>query len=362
MKIDRIEVQPWDIPMYAPYRSAQRTTTVAHNILVTLFLESGVIGYGESAPARYVTEETPGSVLRAVNLAASRLVGETAPRAAELISENEHLIPAPGARSALEMALYDAMARAAGVPLYRLMGGDADSPVVRATDISIPLLPPGIVAERAADAASRGFRTLKLKVGGGDGEDAARVRAVADAAPDALLRLDGNQAFSAHSAVEFVEQVGELVPRIQLLEQPTRAGDDDALKFVQDHVPFPVFADESCHGAEDARRLLEAQACRGVVLKLAKSGLTGTYETACVAAEAGGLCLFGCMMESHIGIAAALHLTLALGESVVPLLDLDGHLLVDDRALVSGGPQQDGETMRVDPEQPGLGVSVRTVI
>lgn len=357
MHIARLEAYPWDVPMRAPYRSAQRTTTVAQNVLVKLHLADGIVGYGEAAPATYVTGETQVSILRAINLAAPRLVHRPAPDATEIIAEQ--LVTTPGARGAMEMALYDAMARAADMPLYKLMGGADNSPTSRITDLSLPLLTEPVAVERATQAARRGFTTLKIKIGGGDeAADVRRVRAIANAAPQAKLRLDGNQGFTPAAAIRLVEDLMDLTARIELFEQPTKAGDDAAMAQVQKGIPFPVFADESCHSAEDAKRLLETGICRGVVLKLAKSGLTGAYEVAQAVAEAGGVCLFGCMMETRVGIGAALHLTLALGESVVPMLDLDGHLLVNDETCVIGGPRQDGQTLSIDPALPGLGVSV----
>jgi o-succinylbenzoate synthase len=357
MQIVRIDAYPWDIAMRAPYRSAQRTTTVAQNVLVELELADGTIGYGESAPAQYVTSETQALVLRAVNLAASRLVGKQAPFAAEIITE--HLVTTPGASAALETALYDAMARATNLPLYRLMGADEDALTARETDISIPLISPDDASQRAKEAVQNGFRAIKIKVGSNFlDEDVNRVRAIAEAAPHAQIRLDGNQAFTGDEALRLVERLYDLLERIELFEQPTKAKDDKAMKFVHDRIPFPVFADESCHKAEDAGRLISEGICGGVVLKIAKSGLTGTYAMAQVTHEAGGKCLFGCMMESHLGISAALHLALALGEATVPMLDLDGHLLVDDTNKVAGGPTQNGATISIDPTQPGLGVRI----
>jgi L-alanine-DL-glutamate epimerase-like enolase superfamily enzyme len=173
------------------------------------------------------------------------------------------------------------------------------------------------------------------------------------------LRLDGNQGFAKEAAVRFLESLSDLVPVIELLEQPTKAGDDEAMTFVSERVPVPVFADESVHHAEDARRLVETGVCSGVVLKLAKSGLSETGKIAEAVRSAGGRCLFGCMMETHIATGAALHLALALGEETVPLLDLDGHLLVNDQAILTGGFTQQRDVLQVNPAEAGLGVQLR---
>jgi o-succinylbenzoate synthase len=355
--VSRIDARAWDVPMRAPYQSAQRLTTTAHNVLVTVTLGDGAVGYGESAPATYVTGETQASVLEAVRVAIPALVGQEAGAAAERLAGKPAVTP--GARGALETALLDAAARAAGVPLYRFLGGDAEAGTARATDLSLPILPPEEAAKRAEAAAREGFRALKIKVGGGDvAADEARVRAVAGAAPGAMLRLDGNQGLSAEEAVNLYVALADLAPRIELFEQPTPAGDDAAMAFVQQKLPCPVLADESAHDAEDARRLIESGVCRGVVLKLAKSGLLETRRIAEAAHRAGGRCLFGCMMETRVGITAALHLAVALGPEFVPYLDLDGHLLVNDDDLVVGGVTRSEDVLYIDEDAAGLGLRV----
>ena len=346
--------------MRAPYRSAQRLTTVAHNVLATLRLDDGSVGWGESAPARYVTGETQESVTDTARALGDALVGRDADDARAFLAAQ--VFATPGAAGALEIALADACARAAGLPLFRFLGASADTVPERATDLSLPLLAPDEAGRRAADAATQGYRALKIKAGSGDADaDRARVEAVARAAPDAHLRLDGNQGFSADDAVRFLDSLGDdVVPRIALFEQPTRAGDDAALAFVAARAFCPVYADEAVKTPGDARRLLESKACAGVVLKLAKSGLSGTVAIAEAVRDAGGTCLFGCMMETRIGVGAALHLALTLGESVVSGLDLDGHLLVNDSAYVWGdGLSQTGDVLRADPRAPGLSLSAR---
>ncbi len=341
--------------MRSAYRSAQRVTTTAHNVLVTVTLEDGTIGYGESAPAHYVTGETQESVWQWIHDFAPRLRNRPFDDVEGLISDAGGA--QPGAVGALETAILDARARAAGLPLYRLLDGDVGTPTSRETDLSLPILTPEEAAVRAGAAVQDGFRSLKVKVGCGDlAEDEARVRAVAEAAPEISLRLDGNQGFAREEAVRFLESLSDLLPRIELLEQPTRAGDDRAMAFVSERVSVPVFADESAHHAINARRLVEERICSGVVLKLAKSGLSETVRIANAVRSAGGKCLFGCMMETRIATGAALHLALALGEETVPMLDLDGHLLVNDSEMLAGGFTQQGARLQVDPSEAGLGV------
>jgi o-succinylbenzoate synthase len=356
LKILDITANAWDVPMRSPYRSAQRITTTARNVLVTVTLADGSIGYGESAPATYVTGETQESVLQALTGVIPALRGAEAEEVYPTLTGR--LSDFPGAAGALEIALADALAHSQGVPLYRFLGAGADVSPTRATDLSLPILTAAEASVRAAQAAQDGFHALKIKVGAGDlAEDAARVRAIAEAAPEVTLRLDGNQGFTPEEAVRFIEGLSDLAPRIEMLEQPTKAGDDTAMAFVSQRIPFPVFADESVHHVEDASRMVGGGICGGVVLKLAKSGLSQTGAIARATHAAGGRCLFGCMMETRIAVGAALSLTIALGPEIVPMLDLDGHLLVNDAEVISGGLTQSGDVLILASDKPGLGLT-----
>lgn len=363
MKITNWEVRTFDVPMRSPYRSAQRTTTTAHNVIVTVTVDGEHVGVGESAPATYVTGETQESV----RVAARRFfAGHELQSPSDLLARAvRDLSATPGALGAVEIAVMDAQSRASGVPLYRFLNPAAPQNVLlrRKTDLSLPILPPEEAGRRAAEASAQGFRVFKIKVGVGDiAEDAARVRAVADAAPGSHLRLDGNQAFTPETAFQLLDALTDLLDQIELFEQPTPAGDDATMLEVHRNLPgtMAVFADESCHDAEDAKRLIEGGYCGGVVLKLAKSGVSGTAQIARATQNAGGKCLFGCMMETHIGISAALHLAVALGEEAVPMLDLDGHLLTNDADLLKGGFTQTADILTLDANVPGTGVALRS--
>jgi len=350
--------------MRTPYQSAQRLTTVARNVLVTVELEGGIQGYGEAAPATYVTGETQVSVVQKLRDQAHLWIGrDVSDVDASVLGRTAVSEGWPGAGGALEMALADAVARENGRPFFDRDGTHFHKKQCsRATDLSLPILPYDETVRRAAEAAQSGFRSLKLKIGGGDiAADIARVRAVGEAAPGVSLRLDGNQGLTPDAALYLIGELGDLLSRIAFLEQPTRAGDDDAMRFVAERIPVPVFADESVHTAADARRLIDSGICRGLVLKVAKSGIAETEAIATVARDFGVPCLFGCMMETHIAIGAALRMAISFGTEIVPYLDLDGHLLVDDTDRVEGGFSQRGDILTVDPNQPGLDVHLRAV-
>jgi L-alanine-DL-glutamate epimerase-like enolase superfamily enzyme len=198
------------------------------------------------------------------------------------------------------------------------------------------------MARRAEKAAAR-FGRLKLKLGGGDGLDVERVRAVRGVT-DLPLMVDVNEWWSLDEALEAVPQLGEL--RVDYCEQPLRAGDEGG-RTLKERSPIPIYVDEDCHRLDSVAAC--AEIAHGINIKLAKSGGIREAIRMVHAARALGLgVMLGCMIESGLGIAA--------GCAVAPLcdyVDLDGNL------LIAADPWQgvsfvDG--VQVPSHRPGLGV------
>jgi L-alanine-DL-glutamate epimerase-like enolase superfamily enzyme len=252
--------------------------------------------------------------------------------------------PAP-ARAAVDLALHDRLARAAGQPLHALLG--LPRPAGRPSAITVSLGDADSAHARALEL--RPHRVLKIKLGRAD--DVARVRAVRAAHPDATLYGDANAAWSAEQAVRAIELLAEL--GLTLIEQPTGADDIRALGFVQARSAIPVIADESFQSATDLDRLAEA-GVGGVNVKLMKlGGVSPAVGVLHRARELGLRTLLGCMIETAIGVTAAAHLA-----DLADWIDLDAPLLVADDPFEGLGFDAHGGI--VLPERPGIGVVLRS--
>jgi L-alanine-DL-glutamate epimerase-like enolase superfamily enzyme len=171
------------------------------------------------------------------------------------------------------------------------------------------------MARRAEAAAGRGFRRLKLKLGGRDGLDLERVRAVR-AATDVPLQIDVNEYWSLEEALELLPQMD-----VQYCEQPLPAGDAAGAELKR-RSPVPIYVDEDCHTLADIAAC--AEIAHGVTIKLAKSGGIREAVRMIHAARALGLgVMLGCMVESGLGIAAGTQIA-----SLCDHVDLDGNLLL----------------------------------
>jgi len=297
----------------------------------------GASGFGEAAPIeRY--DESAASALAFLEESSAGLGDD--PFALEQIGAR--LRERPGeqaAKAALDAALHDLCGKLLGIPVFRLLGLPGTGPP---TSWTLGLGDPDETA-RKAERARGPFRRLKLKLGGRDGLDVERVRAVRGVS-DVPIQVDVNEYWSLDEALEALPQLAEL--GVEYCEQPLAAGDEDGPE-LRRRSPLPIYVDEDCHTLADVAPC--AERAHGITIKLAKSGGIREGVRMAHAARALGLgVMLGCMVESGLGIAAGAHMA-----SLCDHVDLDGNLLLADDPW-PGVELRDG--VQVPADAPGLGV------
>lgn len=285
------------------------------DVLVAAASDGTHVGLGE-ATAIYYHGESAESGLAQIEAVMDQLADMDARTARAAV---QSLLPAGVARNALDCALWDVEAKAAGQPLWQLAGLKS-APKPLQTAFTISLGEPAVMEADAAKATARGFGLLKLKLTGeGDRE---RVAAVRNGAPDARLIVDANESWGALDIAAEAAALAAL--GVEMIEQPVPVGQDALLDGIKSPVPF--LADESCQSSADLERC--ARYYDGINIKLDKAG--GLTEALAMAhqAQARGLKLMvGCMLSTSLGIAPAF--VAAQGAHWV---DLDGPiLLAEDR-------------------------------
>ncbi len=352
MKIARIAVYTLAVPLKRPYRIAGQTTDAVRMAFVRAEAANGVTGFGSATPEFEITGETFEACCATLENGAS-LAGRDIGDVHELVPALEVLTPgAPGARAALDMALHDLWARLAGRPLADMLGRvHRELP----TSITIGILPLAETLAEADEYVSRGFRALKVKIGESFEADMERmVRLREHVGPSIALRADANVGYEPALIESCHARLREL--DVEMLEQPSPPERDGDLRVLPSAVRRWLMADESLHDERDALDLAREPRPYGVWnIKLMKcGGIAPALRIARTAAQNGIDLMWGCMDESEIGIAAALHAAFAC--PATRYLDLDGSLdLARDPAR--GGFELVEGRMRTS-NRPGLGVEV----
>lgn len=323
---------PLDIPLEQPFGIATGVQLRAENVLVRLELDDGTVGWGEAAPVPHISGESRPAALATLADAEQALkkcrLSDYRTACAGLA---EVLAPVPSALAAVETALFDALCKSRELSLCSFFGGaEWKLPI----DVTITTGTEEQGRESAARYAKDGFSVLKIKVGAGDlDQDAARVRAIAAAAPTCQLLLDGNTAYSVGDALRLIEEVGAARTRIALFEQPVARDDYEGLREVEQKSNIPVAADESLRSREDFRTILATGGISAVNLKTAKLGLLAAWDLLIAARSAGLKVMVGGMVETEISMSASA--CLAAGVGGVLHADLDTPLFLGSRPIRS---------------------------
>ena len=358
MRIQRIEPIAVSLPMVKPLKMAFEEVARAENVLVRLETDDGVVGWGGAAAAPTMTGETVAGMAAAIRYLAPKLEGMPLDDIAAVMARaGNYLYGNQSAKSVIEIALHDALARARGKPVHDLLDRKKRDrvPILRMVGTG-----KGLAAdvEDAKMAQAEGHVAFKIKVGVGDPQDDAdRTRAICDALEgngSLLICADANQGWTPEQATIYVQRVADTA--INFFEQPVAAHDIEGMARVARASRIPIGCDEGLHSLEDLKRHHQAGAAGGFSLKTIKLG--GMRPVM----DAGLLCeklslkvnLASKMAETGISSAALLHLAAAL-----PAVDwgvgFSSQYLVDD---ILKTPLAFGNGHVTVPSGAGLGIEV----
>jgi L-alanine-DL-glutamate epimerase-like enolase superfamily enzyme len=355
VKIKRIEPIAVSLPMAKPIKMAGVELRTADNVLVRLETGDGIVGWGEAASAPTMTGETVESMVAAIRYLGRHLEGLAIDDIAAVASRmNRALYGNYGAKSAVEIALHDALGKALSKPVFELLGGKRREriPVLRMIATSDPTAD---VAE-ARRAKSEGYVAFKIKVGTGEPrKDAERTREVCAALGSDVLRCaDANQGWSVEQALVYVRAIDGA--GLDFFEQPVMGDDLAGMARIAAASSVAIGCDEGVHHAEDLRRHVEARAARGASLKSVKlGGLRPVCEAGRLCAELGmKVNVAGKLAESGIATASVLHLAAALPAIDWGVSPTSPYLAED----ILARPLEFSRGHAVVPSGPGLGIEV----
>lgn len=328
----RIAFHEYELRLRDPWEISRGAATSKRNAFVQI-THHGITGEGEAAFHGHFGE-TPATVHADLTRAAATLTSTD-------LDALDPLLLTGASRTALEMALLDWQSKRADLPLHRFLDLPASlHPIL--TSFSIGIDTPERMHEKALAAAD--FHSIKIKLGTPADRD--RFEAVR-AATTAPIRIDANGGWETREhALKMIEWLAEQ-RGVELIEQPLPSGRLDDHAWLTERSPLPIILDEDARTAADIPAL--AGKCHGINIKLMKTGgLLEAVAMANVARHHDLKIMLGCMIESSLAIAAALHLA-----PLADWIDLDGHL------LVANDPYQ-GITLHhghlLLPAGPGIGV------
>ena len=352
MQITTVEVTPVELKLRRPVKMAgMKLIEKITAVFVRMETRDGRNAWGCSVAHLELTGVQPSDLLHACRAFAERVPSlhpfNIEYSLAELAGMPQSI---PAALCAYDLAFHDLLGLAADMPLYRLLGGYRNRIQTSAT---VPVSSVQESVEISERLARLGFRLLKIKGGLDPDEDVERVQAVHRAFPNHTLRLDADGGYTIQQAVDVARA---LEGQIEMLEQPTPAGELDDLGEVTRRSPVPILADQSASGPASALSLASKHRAHGLSIKVgACGGLQCARQVDAIARAARMSSMVGCLVEPALLTAAGL--SFALSSPNVLYGDLDGYLdLLDDPTIASGFRLEDG--WLIASEVPGLGCTV----
>ena len=351
MQIVKAEVIPIELGLKHPHRMVG-LPDIHHitAVFIRLVTRQGQSAWGCTVAHPDLTGERPEDVIRACRECAA-LAPDLHPLHIEysLDQLTARVRVTPGVLCAFDLAFHDLLGLAAGMPLFRILGGFRDR---IQTSVTIPLGTQEEGVDQAQLRASQGFRMLKIKGGLSPEEDVRRVRAVHQALPYHTLRLDADGGYSVQEALDVARALEGI---IEMLEQPTAPGNLEGLAQVKGISPIKILADQSLSGPTSALKLAANHIVDGLSIKLAScGGLRCARQVDAVARAAHVATMVGCFVEPALLISAGL--SLALSSPNIHYADLDGFLDLSNDPSRAGFQLSEGWLVATDV--PGLGYSI----
>lgn len=356
MRITKVSAYPVKVPLIkverggiAPYLTSQTEINTASSTIVKVETDEGITGWGEVEMV--FSPKTMKSIIE--NDLAPKIKSR---HPSELINSANRLsfnyIHSDVFTAPLEMACWDIIGKAAGMPVYELIGGRLREKVP--ISYCLGILDLETTAKKVEKIIEQGYRTLKTKAGRDTRSDIERLRKIRELAhSDLNLRVDPNQAFSTPEAVRFLKQLEEI--DLQYIEQPIRVDSFDDLAALRKRTCTPIAINEDSYIPRNLLNLIKLGAIDAAVVDLEPlGGISGLIRIAGLAEEANLPLAHHCGFDLGVKTAAILQVTCsipsfsyAMDSTYYAQKDdiLDSHLEIEEGCFKL-------------PEGPGLGIKV----
>jgi o-succinylbenzoate synthase len=318
MVITDVDVIPVHVPLRSEWRISSGSRTHSDYVIVRVTADCGIAGVGEASPVCRYAPETQESIFYAIKHYLGPSIIGMNPENIQSVHDRMNGVMSGNlfAKAAVDMALYDLLGKAYGLPCHMLLGGRFRDRVPIAYVVGIK--PFDHAARDIEWAVEHGFRTLKIKVGQDirhDSDFVERVRRLVG--PEMKITVDANAGWKTDEAIRNIRILEEW--SIDSVEQPVPGWDIRGMRRVRQAVRTRIMADESIYSTQDALRLVENDAVDIMNIYIAKAGsMNETKKVAAICESAGLSCLVGGMVELGVGTAASLQFVAAVESIDLP--------------------------------------------
>lgn len=355
MKITEIETIPFAIPYVKPLKFASGEVHVAEHVLVRVHTDDGLVGVAEAPPRPFTYGETQASIVAVIQqIFAPQIVG-LSPTEREVVHARMHrTVGNPAAKAAVDMAVWDVLGKATGLPVTDLLGGFTDRMRVAHMVGFAP------AAQMVADALrmreTYGITTFKVKVGRRPYRlDVEACRALREGlGEDVELYLDGNRGWTASESAQALRAMDGL--GLTLAEELCPADDVLGRRWLVERCPIPFVADESATNQGEVTRELLGGSATAISIKTARTGFTESQRVLAQCTGLGAEVVLGNQIDGQIGTLCATVFGSAFEATTRRAGELSNFLDMSDDLLAEPLSIEDG-TLRIR-ETPGTGVEI----
>jgi L-alanine-DL-glutamate epimerase-like enolase superfamily enzyme len=341
MKIIKVESIPFAIPYKKPLKFASGQVHVAEHVLVRVHTDGGLTGVAEAPPRPYTYGETQESIVAVIDkIFAPQILGLSALERETVHERLDRTVGNPTAKAALDMALWDILGQAAGMPVSGLLGGYTDRMRVSHMVGFAPADRMVAEAERVRD--THGITTFKVKVGRQPyRDDVEACRALRRAlGPQVELYIDGNRGWTASESARALHEMADL--GLTFAEELCPADDVLGRRWLVGQSPIPFIADESATRPAEVTRELLGGSATAISIKTARTGFTASQSVLYQCQGLGVEVVMGNQIDGQIGtlcsaaFGAAHRSTARRAGELSNFLDMTDDLLTEPLSIWDG--------------------------
>jgi L-alanine-DL-glutamate epimerase-like enolase superfamily enzyme len=355
MKITHLEAIPFSIPYVKPLRFASGEVHAAEHVLVRVHTDDGIVGIAEAPPRPFTYGETQAGIIAVIErIFTPQLVGLTLLEREVAHARMGRTVANPTAKSAIDMAMWDALGKSLDLSVTELLGGFTDR--MRVCHMLGFEEPATMVAEAERMVDVYGIRTFKVKVGRRPWRlDTAVVRALRERFGDTVeLYVDGNRGWSAAESAKAMQDMADL--DLLFAEELCPADDVLGRRWLVGRLDVPFIADESATTPAEVTREILGGSATALSIKTARTGFTHSQRVHHLAEGLGLETVIGNQIDGQIGTAcavafgAAYRLTSQRAGELSNFLDMSDDLTTEPLRISDG-------TLAVRPGA-GLGIAI----